>query len=90
MIRASHKIETPVKSRRLFIDGIDEQADTPSLGINSLRPAQGIDQQQFADALALTGLIDHQPTFYVWSLGPIIACDLLHSEGALLRESGQG
>ena len=60
MIRAGLKTETPVVACRLFIDSVDEQADTASLGMNSLCSGQGINQQQLAKALAMMPLVDGQ------------------------------
>jgi len=54
-------VSVPNYDPNLFVDGIDEQADAARFGVDSLRPRQGIDQQQFAQPLALILPIDSQP-----------------------------
>ena len=53
VIRGRHESEPVVVARRLLIDGTNEHADAAGLGVDSLRPGQGVDQQQFAEALPL-------------------------------------
>jgi hypothetical protein len=56
-----HRSRSSVVPRRLFIQRIDEQTDPACLDVDALRPCQGIDQQQFAQPLALQLPIDGQP-----------------------------
>lgn len=61
VVRRCRKAEVPVVPRCLLIERIDEQTNPACLGVDALRPCQGIDQQQFAQPLALILTIDSQP-----------------------------
>ena len=60
IVRRGLEAETPVVRCRLLIDGIDEQANPAGLGADASRPCNGIDKQQFAEALALILPVERQ------------------------------